>query len=73
MPYSEIIRKIMSDHGLNQTEMAKSLGISQPNVYKLINGITKYPNAGILITLHRKFKVNPRVLIGADYKSFYLI
>lgn len=69
--YAKILRKIMDDHGLGQEEMAEILSVSQANVYKMLSGKTKNPSASTLAALYNRFKINPDVLLGKEYKHFY--
>ena len=65
MPYREIIKQIMAEHGLSQQKLADILGVNQTTVGQWLLG-KKKPGYDSILLLYEKFGVEPNVLFGID-------
>lgn len=57
------LRHQMEVRGLNETEMAKRLGISQPGLNRILSG-ERGVSGGLLLRIHRRLSVPGDVLLG---------
>lgn len=60
---SERIAELIRSKGLNQSEVARRVGISQPSIGRLISGETR--ESGKLLELARALETTPEYLVGA--------
>ena len=65
MPYIEVIRQIMTDHGLSQQKLADILGVNQTTVSQWLLG-KKKPGYDSILLLYEKFDIEPNLLFGLN-------
>ena len=65
MKISEILRDIMIDNNLSQTQLANMLNVSQKAISNWLNGVDK-PNTASLLTIYNNFGVTPNELLDIE-------
>ena len=65
MIYSEIIRQLMIERGLNQEKLARALGVNQTTVGQWMHG-KKKPSYDNILAFYRHFGVTPNEFFGVE-------
>jgi len=60
-----VLKKLMADHGVTQTELARRTGVPQPSINRFIRGKTKSPSYSTTAKLAKFFNVSVDYLHGA--------
>ena len=63
---STILTKLMENHGLSSTELARLTGVVQPVIYRIASGETDNPKIETLIPLANYFGITINELIGVN-------
>ena len=63
MPYIEIIKQLMIEHGLSQQQFADAIGVNQTTVSQWLLG-RKKPGYDSIVLIYEKFHVTPNELFG---------
>jgi transcriptional regulator with XRE-family HTH domain len=63
---SSIMSRLMAEHGLSESELAKQTGISQQVCNQISRGITANPRADTLVSLSKYFDISVGQLIGTE-------
>ena len=58
--FQKITRTVMSDYGLNQTQLGKKVGCGQPTISKILTGRTKTPDFDIARKLVKLYEKRPK-------------
>lgn len=51
MEFAEVVKKLMSDRGINQAQLAKRANMSEAQISYICNGKTKDPRLSTLISV----------------------
>ena len=65
MGYIDIIKQVMSEHGLSQQAFADVLGVNQTTVSQWLLG-KKKPGYDSIQLLYEKFGIEPNLLFGIE-------
>lgn len=65
MIYSEIIRQLMIERGLNQEKLARALGVNQTTVGQWLHG-KKKPSYDNILAFYTHFGVTPNEFFGVE-------
>lgn len=68
MKVSEILRDIMIDNNLSQTQLANMLNVSQKAISNWLNGVDK-PNTASLLTIYNNFGITPNELLDIEQRQ----
>jgi SOS-response transcriptional repressor LexA len=61
---SAVLSDLMAQHDLNDNELARRSGVSQPTITRIRNGTTLDPEGGTLATLAKFFGITPAQMRG---------
>lgn len=63
--FKDIIKSIMIEKNLTQSELAKILGVNQTTIGQWLNG-KKKPSYDSIAMIYQKFDITPNELFGID-------
>jgi len=66
----ERIADLCNGHGISQKELANRIGISAPQMSRIVSGETKTVSSDILIAVAKEFKVSTDYILGLTEISF---
>ena len=65
MPYVEVLKQIMIEHGLSQQKLADILEVNQTTVSQWLLG-RKKPGYDSILQIYKKFDISPNQLFGIE-------
>lgn len=60
----EVLRTLMEAHEISENELARRTSLNQPNIHRLLSGVTADPRGSTLMALSSYFNVSIEELLG---------